>query len=242
MSVTEILLLIIGAVIFAAGFIVPEMKSKQGGPPDPGHLGEDLKAMTEKTLEDARRRLNDIVTMECGVAEDDAKREMERATNDKMMAINEYGKTVLDEIERNHKEVMFLYDMLNEKSADIKNTVRKVDSVNRQAMEQKAEEKKESMPEEKKEAAQPSGKQQERSIKIPKIFAPKTAESGAVDGEEKQNEPQKAASQSRVHKKILELSESGMSDKEIAKELGIGVGEVRLKIDLSRQEGMKHEA
>lgn len=32
-----------------------------------------------------------------------------------MLEMNEYSDTILQEINRNHNEVMFLYDMLNEK-------------------------------------------------------------------------------------------------------------------------------
>lgn len=41
-----------------------------------------------------------------------------------MLEMNEYSDTILQEINRNHNEVMFLYDMLNEKKKEINNTVR----------------------------------------------------------------------------------------------------------------------
>lgn len=56
-----------------------------------------------------------------------AERSLERLTNEKIMAVNEYSDTVLQEIHKNHEEAMFLYDMLNNKHANIKDTVSKVD-------------------------------------------------------------------------------------------------------------------
>ncbi|MCR4687326.1 MAG: hypothetical protein K5659_07135 [Lachnospiraceae bacterium] len=38
------------------------------------------------------------------------------------MAVNEYSDTVLKDINKNHEEVVFLYDMLNEKQDSLKNT------------------------------------------------------------------------------------------------------------------------
>ena len=43
------------------------------------------------------------------------------------MAINEYSDTVIEDINNNHKEVLFLYDMLNDKHVTIRNTVTEVE-------------------------------------------------------------------------------------------------------------------
>lgn len=40
---------------------------------------------------------------------------LDKLSNQKMLEMNEYSDTILQEINRNHNEVMFLYDMLNEK-------------------------------------------------------------------------------------------------------------------------------
>ena len=63
---------------------------------------------------------------------------LERLTNEKIMAVNEYSDTVLQEIHKNHEEAMFLYDMLNNKHANIKDTVSKMDKAVK-AAEDKAE-------------------------------------------------------------------------------------------------------
>ncbi len=263
MSVTEILLLILGAVIFAAGFIVPEAKGKKNkeqlAAPDLSGVQDEIRRMADQTIDETRRRINEIVTMECGIAQDDTQRTMERITNDKIMAINEYGKTVTDEIERNHKEVLFLYDMLNDKTADIKNTVRKIDSVTSAAPARQpapapapapvpapapapapapVSAPQAAAPQIKPAAPAPAPvKPQEHSIKIPRMFAPTSFE--GIIPEKKEEAPvspaaaEPAAAQARASSRVLELHQSGMSDVDIARELGIGVGEVRLKIDLA---------
>ena len=52
MSLAEILLLVIGAVIFAAGFIVPEIGSKKDDAPDLYKIREDL----EKACANGKKR------------------------------------------------------------------------------------------------------------------------------------------------------------------------------------------
>ncbi len=46
--------------------------------------------------------------------------------------MNEYAENVLGEINRNHNETVFLYDMLNEKAKEIKSTVKDVNITKRQ--------------------------------------------------------------------------------------------------------------
>ncbi len=274
MSLAEILLLVIGAVIFAAGFIVPEIGSKKDEAPDLNGIREDLERVVDESVDNARKRINEIVESECAIAKDDTERSMEKLSNEKIMAINEYGKTVVDEIERNHKEVLFLYDMLNEKSADIKNTVRKVDSIRKESHDNNpvtydrrdfnavplptakdrpalkaaiatgvgrnstaATTRHENAVRDERRAAygvisssKPKEREEEnkdRGYKIPKMFAP----GGGKDEDEAVNK-NGDINASDLSEKIMELHEEGISDMDIARKFGIGVGEVRLKIGL----------
>ena len=256
MSIAEILLLVLGAVIFAAGFIVPEMKDTKAYGTDVDEAQNRLKEAADRCVDEAAKRIRDTVSAECSIAQDDAARAMEKLSNEKIMAINEYGKTVTDEIERNHKEVLFLYDMLNEKTADIKNTVRKVDSVNKSVPFPSAKDRPalkaaiaggvgrnataavtrhENALKEERRAAYGLDEQvreteekdnQDRGFKIPKMFAP------SLDGGKTGKTQAGAVSLEGLNGQIMELHESGVSDVDIARQFGIGVGEVRLKIGL----------
>ena len=44
--------------------------------------------------------------------------QMNRLCNEKIMAIDEFSKQLLEKIENNHKEVVFMYNMLNEKEKE----------------------------------------------------------------------------------------------------------------------------
>ena len=177
MTPIQILLLIAGAVIFALGFFIPEGKDNNSGYSVKGRreYSEKLREITESELKDASRRVRDIIDEEVALAHDSSVRSLEKLTNEKIMAINEYGKTVTDEIERNHKEVVFMYDMLNNKSTDLKNTIRKAESMEKtkapapkKAPEKKPEEKITGQSRLKMAAAE---KTPAENIHIPKMFA-----------------------------------------------------------------------
>ena len=121
MSAMETVLLIIGAVIFIGSFLIPATKSREEKNEE---LSEEMiREMVGKEVASAKTQISDIVDETISYAMEKTERSMDRLTNEKMMAVNEYSDTVLTEIDKNHKEVVFLYDMLNDKHENIKSTV-----------------------------------------------------------------------------------------------------------------------
>ena len=112
MSAMEIALLVLGAVFFAASFIVPEMRAASE---DAGISKDEMKQMLEKELNSAKSQMKDTVEETVSYAVQRTERSLEKVSNEKIMAVNEYSDTVLEEIDKNHKEALFLYDMLNDK-------------------------------------------------------------------------------------------------------------------------------
>lgn len=120
MSIIEIVLLVFGAIIFIGSFLIPSKEKKSSAP----QVDEEtIRKMVDKEVESAKSQINDIVDETITYAMEKTERSMDRLTNEKMMAVNEYSDTVLGEIDKNHKEVVFLYDMLNDKHENLKNTV-----------------------------------------------------------------------------------------------------------------------
>ena len=127
-------------------------------------------------------------------------------------------KHVIEKNVKNHEEAMFLYDMLNNKHANIKDTVSKVDKAVKAAEDKvkaiddtpavKTEETEKVIP-----ADEPAKTEEAVSPEIG--FMGETAEEGQNNNE-----------------KILEMHRQGKSTVAIARELGLGVGEVKLVIDL----------
>ena len=81
----------------------------------------------EEEMQTVRSQMQDKMYETSEDALEKAERSLERLTNEKIMAVSEYSDTVLQEIHKNHEEAMFLYDMLNNKHANIKDTVSKMD-------------------------------------------------------------------------------------------------------------------
>lgn len=54
---------------------------------------------------------------------------LSKLSNEKILGMNEYSDQVLDKIEKNHGEVVFLYDRMNEKQEEIQKTVSEVDTI-----------------------------------------------------------------------------------------------------------------
>ena len=196
---------------------------------------------------------------------------MERVANEKIMAINEYSDTVLDEINKNHKEVLFLYDMLNDKHENLKSTVAEATKT--------AKEIKQTLKDAEITAkeAEVTAKEVEETVKsrIDTVFddgfvpimpprveiihgaemdyiAPENGERRTEEADwdsivtmneesgENGNMKEELIYMSEVDEgdnrnsndRILELHKAGKSNLTIAKELGLGLGEVKLVIDL----------
>lgn len=127
MGITEIVLIIIGIVIFAVSFLVPEKYADK----DKGSTAaqeKKLKAFLQRELQNIRQGIEEKVDESMAASTEKTERYMERITNEKIMAIQEYSDTVLEQIHKNHEEAVFLYDMLNSKHDQIKHTAGEISS------------------------------------------------------------------------------------------------------------------
>ncbi len=123
MTILEIILLAAGALLIAASFFFLENEETSSIENIDSLVRDEVKASIEAESENMRRHVEDVVDEAVSYAEEKTERTLERITNEKIMAVNEYSDTVLEEINKNHKEVMFLYDMLNDKQKNLKTTV-----------------------------------------------------------------------------------------------------------------------
>ena len=126
MDILEVILLIVGIVIFIGSFLLPAGRS-DAGRIDTDAAKQEIHGLIEEEMKTVRAQVQDKVEETSEDVVEKAERSLERLTNEKIMAVNEYSDTVLQEIHKNHEEAMFLYDMLNNKHANIKDTVSKMD-------------------------------------------------------------------------------------------------------------------
>ena len=125
MTTLSAILLIGGAMVFIVSFIMPEMGSELDEV-DPGLTKKQLDDLIEKEMKDVRSQVADIVEETSNYSVEKTERALERLTNEKISAVSEYSETVMEDIHKSHEEVMFLYDMLNNKHEDLKETASQV--------------------------------------------------------------------------------------------------------------------
>ena len=82
---------------------------------------KQLNVISERAIRDMNTNANKLL--------ESTQDQLEAISNDKIMAVTEYSDQVLAKIEANHKEVVFLYQMLQDKENELKDTANRVDNV-----------------------------------------------------------------------------------------------------------------
>ncbi len=127
MSPMEIALLVVGVIIFVISFLMPDVPMRKSDT-ELAAEQEEARRLVEQEVDTMRLRVGEATSETVGFAVDKAERSLEKVSNEKIMAVGEYAETVLEEINKNHQEVMFLYDMLKDKQTDLTNTIREADA------------------------------------------------------------------------------------------------------------------
>lgn len=239
MTGLEIFLLIAGIVIMVVSFLFGEQLDAKNGA-DVSIDEDEIKSTVKSHVEDAVEEAIDDTVEKTAV-------ELDKLSNEKIMEVSDYSENVLNEIAKNHEEVMFLYSMLNDKEEQIKDTVKDVEMLKtsvknmvRQNAAKRSAKQAEKQPEEKAETETKKKSSKETSKKQ----QPESEEQISKPEEKQQTEEVKIEDSAEIleeqmnnNQKILSLYQKGMSNIDIAKELNLGLGEVRLVIDLYRTRG-----
>ncbi len=232
MTGVEWILLLIGSVFMIGSFFITEKLS-------PSELNkiaelseEELKRIIERSIENAKSRIEETIDEQLEASMDKVDRALEKETNDKIMAISEYSDTVLESMNKTHNEIMFLYSMLNDKHTELTGMV---SDLQRLAADiRNLEENQPVRP-----VIEP------QTVPMPQTAAPAfdvqtVPETAGVEepqvSESEQEKATKESERDKVNQKILAMHKEGISEVDIARNLGMGVGEVRLIIGLYRGE------
>ena len=245
MTTIEIILLLVGCVFMIGSFFISE-KLSSSELNKIAELSEDeLKKIIEREVNNAGTQMDDVIEQKIEEAGEQAERAMEKESNEQIMQIHEYSETVMESMKKTHDEIMFLYSMLNDKhtemtsmtgdlqrlAADIRNlqenlsakagtSIRKPVAeshvVQQPVMKQNA-------------VVQPMTEtidvQPEPEVQVNRFQE-------IQEPEQKSEKPETADAQGMSNDMILKLYEQGLSKGEIAKQLGRGLGEVNLVIEL----------
>ena len=279
-SITEIVLIVVGFAAIILGYLLPA--GKELDEEDKLLMEREIRELVRREVEDQRENIENMVDDTVDLSLDRTERAMERISNEKLSAIGEYSDTVINDIHKNHDEVMFMYDMLNDKHKNLTSVVSEVTK--------KADEAKKVVKEVEEKIITPAPTdeiipvtpvapvaasatvEKEPVMELEKITAkvitPEEAMglhvvgntstdeeevkpiqeqqpnakvvpiTEAVRVEAKSTNPDKnmkeltAADPISQNRQIIEMHKAGKSNMAIAKELGLGVGEVKLVLDL----------
>lgn len=201
MTPLEISLIIIGLIAIGISYFISDKTSEEKFEKATKDyvLSEEtknsLKSQTKVTIEKLMENLSGDITIK-------AERELEKLSNEKIMAVKDYSDVVLDEINKGHNEVMFLYSMLDDKDKALKERIHEVNSLIK-------------------------NQDNIKNIRFEETLSIETENLDVEEGISIQED-----SRRNNNEEILKLHYEGKSNLEIAKELGVGLGEVQLVIDL----------
>lgn len=116
MGIIEIVLLILGIGAFIVSYFIPDKKDEMTSG---GLSEEEIRKLVRDEYEQSKEKADDLTDETISYTMEKAERQLERITNEKMMAMGEYSDTILNQISKNHQEVVFLSDMLNNNKNDL---------------------------------------------------------------------------------------------------------------------------
>ena len=133
MDIIVIICLIIGVSCIGASFFIKEKADIDNHEKE--KIAEEIRgrALSEDSVKKVMTRVEKGFSEKLSAISEDKlggfADKMSEIANDKMLAINDMSGQLMEKIEQNHKEVIFLYDMLNEKSDYLKDFSAKIDGL-----------------------------------------------------------------------------------------------------------------
>lgn len=244
----DICLVIVGIGIIIISYIVSAKLDAETGKNKTETAKVDV--WSEKEEQRIRERIENIVAdrMEDAMIKTDD--QLSQITNEKIMAVSEFSDQILEKIKQNHTEVIFLYDLLNDKDTEIKKLLQEITEATLGAKhvvtgasehskeKQKKEEtkaveikrsKKDMLEHAEEEMNAPSnGRNEDEALESVEGVGHKIAKAL----EESVQKSKNTESNTNKNDQILKLYNEGKSIIEIAKLLELGQGEVKLVIAL----------
>lgn len=223
MSSYEIALIIIGIVCIVVSCFLVDSNSTDTVDTELGTVTEQI---LYAQLADANQKISDHMEQLKEEVFEYTKNEMSRISNEKIMAVHEYSNQAIQDIKKNHDEVLFLYRMLTDKEEELKSSV----AMMKQSMSAQIVENKKVTNQ--MEYVNDSGRDAVKERKNSKKAKNKVEELNPDSQTMKDIENEEFSSHIA---EILELSNQGYSIVEISKKLSLGQGEVKLVLDYNKK-------
>lgn len=224
MTGLQISLLVIGIVFLVGSFFVSE-KLSSSDVQEIQKLGEkEIKVLLEKEMKAAELKLEEMAKDKIDEKIESFAVETDKELNNKIMSISEYSDTVLDSMNKSHNEIMFMYEMLNEKQQKVTDLTKEL------GLMQSAVTQMEASIDDKIEQVEAMS-QKAVELEMPENIGVSEDDSSLQDEFEAYNENEHAGEGNR-NDEIIKLYNEGLSEIEIAKQMGKGLGEVKLVLGL----------
>ena len=209
MTAIEIILIIIGFICLCVSCFVAK-KNSSYAEGEKESLSSEL--WTEREEEKIKERVGEILSERQDELVDTTEERMNRLCNDKIMAVDEFSQQILEKIDANHQDVVFMYNLLGEKENELKELM-----TGKVTPEEDGDT---FMPEE------PVMEQEEEPDA--------ELEKDALDEifKEQWGASEEEPDREKINRKIKKMHEQGQSVLEISKALDMGQGEVKLVLDL----------
>ena len=231
MTGLQIAMIMIGIVCLIGSFFVSEKLSKADLEEMKKMSDEEIKVIIDSKMQEAASQIDERLQEKVDLATAQMERSGEKETNEKIMAISEYSDTVLSSMNKSHDEIVFLYDMLNEKQERVTEIIKELTLMQsavaqmEETLDDKLQKTGVSMEEEAEVLQQERTDAIEPKQTLEEAFRTQVSSNDAgLDEEPQQNE------------QILSLYREGMSEVDIAKQLGRGLGEIKLVLGLFGEE------
>ncbi|WP_029504233.1 DUF6115 domain-containing protein [Lachnoclostridium phytofermentans] len=230
MSTPQIILLIFALVLILLSFLlVDRQRTGKSQPID--NMNYEL---TEEEKKRIRLQVQNVIEQEMSNRLIDAEDKLNQLSNEKIMEFNEFSTGVLEKIEINNSEVVFLFQMLKEKEEELKATFSKMETVRRDVKDL-LDKLSKLMAARNKTTLVPTKSEEHIESTEEKLKALEEAEAMEFIHKEKGEENPNADSTQLVAKhkeEIINLYKNQYSIRDISKQLGLGQGEVKLVLDL----------
>ena len=232
MTMIEIILLLVGCVFMIGSFFISEKLSSSEFNKIAELSEDELKKIIEREVNNAGTQMDEVIEQKIEEAGEQAERAMEKESNEQIMQIHEYSETVMESMKKTHDEIMFLYSMLNDKhtemtsmtgdlqrlAADIRNLQENLSAKAGTSIRKPVAE---------------SHAVQQPVMKQNAVVQPMTETIDVQPEPEVQvNRFQEIQEPEQKTEKPEKADAQGLSKVEIAKQLGRGLGEVNLVIEL----------
>lgn len=218
----EITLILVGIIFVLVSFFVQEKLTPKDVQEITRLSEKELKIIVERELKNANDKVEDAIDAVVEQSQENAKRLMEKETNEKIMAINEYSNTVIESMNKTHNEILFLYNMLNDKHTELTGLASQLQQFSEQVKHTQDE----------------MMTHLTETVKEPELA--RTEVSEPVEEQPQQISPKASVAEETdngsFNDQVLALHQNGVSDVEIARKLGRGLGEVKLVIGLYKGE------